>query len=241
MKEWPLVGRDAVMERLEALLAAGESAGGVMLAGTPGVGKSRVGRECLLRAAKAGYATMRVAAIEAASSIPFGAFAPLLPASLPAADRAERHQEMLQGAAARILEAGGGRPVGLLIDDAHLLDGASATLAYQLALMPRVFVILAVALGEPAPDAVTGLWKDGVVERLDLGPMDADTIGELLVEVLGGAVESETLEYVQSRSSGNVLFLRHLVLAALQSEALREDDGVWRLVRPLDEIGRAHV
>lgn len=233
MNEWPLVGRDAVMQRLETLLAAGESAGGVMLAGSPGVGKSRVGQECLALAARAGYVSMRVTAIEAAASIPFGAFAPLLPSFSATVDRAERHQEMLQGAAAAIVEAGGRRPVALLIDDAHLLDAASAALAYQLALMPSVFVVLAVALGEPAPDGVTALWKDGVVERLDLGPLDPDTIGELLVDVLG-AVETGTFDYLQSRSSGNVVFLRHLVLAALQSGALREDEGVWRIVRPPD-------
>lgn len=219
------------MSRLPTLLAA-EAGGGVVLAGAAGVGKTRVGTECLGLALKAGYRTARVTATRAASGIPFGAFAPLLPPSLPTAMRADSHQELLQGAAQAIAELGDGKPLALFVDDAHLLDGASATLVHQLALMPGTFVIVAVAVGERCPDAITALWKDGVAERLDIAPIGRGDIAQLLPAVLGGPVDGATLRYLESRSAGNVLYLRHLVLGALDAGALRLDEGVWRLVDP---------
>ena len=42
--------------------------------------------------------------------------------------RSDSQQEMLQGAALAIAELGAGRPLALFVDDAHLLDGASAAL-----------------------------------------------------------------------------------------------------------------
>jgi DNA-binding CsgD family transcriptional regulator len=229
MSEWPLVGRDAAMQRLGTLLTNdGES--GVVLAGAAGVGKTRVGTECLTLATTAGFATARVTATRAASGIPFGAFAPLLPPSVPTVMRSDSQQEMLQGAALAIAELGAGRPLALFVDDAHLLDGASATLVHQLALMPAVFVIVALTVGERGPDAVTALWKDGVAERLDIAPIGREDIAQLLPSVLGGPVDGATLRYLASRSAGNVLFLRHLVLGALDAGALRAEDEVWRLV-----------
>lgn len=220
------------MHRLWTLLTDdGES--GVVLAGAAGVGKTRVGTECLTLATKAGFATARVTATRAASGIPFGAFAPLLPPSVPTVMRSDSQQEMLQGAALAIAELGAGRPLALFVDDAHLLDGASATLVHQLALMPAVFVIVALAIGERGPDAVTALWKDGVAERLDIAPIGGDDIAQLLPAVLGGPVDGATLRYLGSRSAGNVLFLRHLVLGAVDAGVLREEDEVWRLVAPL--------
>jgi ATP-dependent Clp protease ATP-binding subunit ClpA len=47
--DWPLVGRAAELERLEALLA--DRVGGAVLAGPPGVGKTRLGVTSLTVAA----------------------------------------------------------------------------------------------------------------------------------------------------------------------------------------------
>lgn len=78
---WPLVGRG---EELDAAVEAVRAGPGVVLAGVAGVGKTRLGREVVGRVAGRGWAWCWATATAAARPIPFGAFAHLLPASLPA-------------------------------------------------------------------------------------------------------------------------------------------------------------
>ncbi|GAA2071040.1 hypothetical protein [Actinomadura alba] len=59
----------------------------------------------------------------------------------------------------------------LVADDAHLLDRASAALLLHLAQDGGTRLIVTVRLGAAAPDAVTALWKDDRLARLDLGPL----------------------------------------------------------------------
>src|SRR5256885_16066487 len=52
--------------------------GGMVLAGAPGVGKTRLAREALRTAARQGARTHWAAATRSARSLPLGAFAPML-------------------------------------------------------------------------------------------------------------------------------------------------------------------
>ena len=84
-----------------------------------------------------------------------------------------------------------------------------------------------------APEPVTALWKDGIVERLDLVGLDARAIGQLLESVLRGSVDRAVTAHLAVRCQGNVLFLRELVLGALHDGSLCDDGGIWRLVSAL--------
>jgi DNA-binding CsgD family transcriptional regulator len=145
---------------------------------------------------------------------------------------------MLRHAAAALLERAAERRLVLLVDDAHLLDDASATLVHQLALTNAAFVLATVRTGEPAPDAIAALWKDGLVERIDLPSLSAEAIEELLTSVLGGPVDRAAMVRLGVRSQGNALFLRELLLGALADGTLRDDGGIWRLVGPLSPSSR---
>ena len=63
---WPLVGRRSELEVLSAVLAD-TPAGGVVLAGEAGVGKTRLAREALARAEAAGWEVVWLAATRAAA------------------------------------------------------------------------------------------------------------------------------------------------------------------------------
>jgi DNA-binding CsgD family transcriptional regulator len=221
--DWPLVGRAAQLERVGALLRGG--ADGVVLAGAAGVGKTRLAAECLTVASAAGFVPLRAAATQAAARLPLGAFAPLLPDLVAGVDRAE----VLRHVARAIAERGDDRPVALFVDDVHLLDEASAALTHQLARHPGLFLLATLRSGEPARDAVTALWKDGLTDRLDLGPLSEQEVDELLVSVLGGPLEGGTRHRLWTGSAGNVLLLRELVQAALEAGTLREEGGLWEL------------
>ncbi len=224
-RPWPLVGRTHELGLAGALLTGGER-WGVVVAGLAGVGKTRLASEWLALAEARGLATARVKAGQAARSLPFGALAPLLPNTI--GSRTEP-ADMLWRAREAIVGLGAGRRLVLLVDDAHLLDDASATLVHQLVATRSVFVILTVRTGEAAPEPVVALWKDELAERVDLEPLTPADVEEVLTGVLGGPVGAATLHQLNERSAGNALYLRELVLAGRESGRLSDADGVWRL------------
>jgi hypothetical protein len=73
--------REAELSYLAEAMAGGRA--GVVLAGSAGVGKTRLAREAIGRAEEAGSATTWVVATRAGASVPFGPFAHLLPETLP--------------------------------------------------------------------------------------------------------------------------------------------------------------
>ena len=158
MPAWRMTGRAAELAQLDAAIEAG-GAGGMVLAGTAGAGKTRLLREALHRASRAGRDVVQVAATRCTATIPFGAVASLLPPGGPATGPA---WELLRRAADQLTRPAPQTPLVVGADDVHLLDRESAALLHHLVLHGAVFLLAAVRAGEPAPDAVTALWKDGL-------------------------------------------------------------------------------
>ncbi|MGW5688039.1 LuxR C-terminal-related transcriptional regulator [Nonomuraea sp. NPDC003754] len=203
---WPFAGRTAELEEIRS------AAGGLVVVGAPGVGKS-----CLVAHAVRdldGVAWVRATA--AAAELPLGAFGPLLPSTPPAGNPL--------GWAADAVRA----PV-LVVDDAHVLDAASAALVHHLVVRGRTRVIATLRTQTPAPDAVRALWKDGLLPRMELAPLTVEETRRLLEQALGGRVEPGTVTRLWEASRGNALYLRELVLAGM----LAERAGVWRWRGPL--------
>ena len=220
---WPLVGRAAELEQVDALIRTGGRS--IVIAGPAGVGKTRLAAECLEVATSHGFAPLRVAATRAAANLPFGPFASLVPDLAPGKDLLD----VLRQIAHEIVERGGAKPVALLVDDAHLLDDLSAALTHLLATRDEVCLVATVRSGEIASDPVVALWKDGLAERIELGPLAPDQVADLLAAALADPVDGATAHRLHKRTEGNVLFLREVVLGALEVGALRRTDGIWRM------------
>lgn len=225
---WPLVGRSDEIERMQRATSTRRA---LVLAGEPGVGKTRLALHLLAEVERAGAATVRLTATRPASQIPFGAFAHLLP-DLDAGE-SRSIEDLFRRCIDGVLALANGRRLVLLADDAHLLDEASASLLRQMALTRAAFVVATIRAGERASDAVIELWKDDEVERLDVTGLPTDDIGRLLVAVLGGPVDRATTDRLAVACQANVFYLRELVLGALEDSTLRDDMGIWRLTGPL--------
>ncbi len=223
---WPFVGREAELDQIAAA-RADPSCTGVLISGAPGIGRSRLAREVVNAAEAAGELTYWAQGTTSSATIPLGAFAALIPDDV----RSDEPLELIRRSTERVRARAAGRPVCLGVDDAHLLDPASAALVLHLAIAAGVFVVVTVSAGVTAPDAIDSLWKDGGARRLELQPL-GDAAMEALVEAaLDGPVGQSALRRVVDTSAGNVLYARELITGALEEGRLTFDGGLWQLHR----------
>jgi DNA-binding CsgD family transcriptional regulator len=222
--EWPFVGRDREIVMLRRSFNAPSR--GAIVVGSAGVGKTRFVNEALV-GEETHSNILRVAGSPGLAHVPLGVFTPFVPSLADLVEteptRLTRHVAaylMSQAERARLL---------IFVDDAHLMDEVSAAVLAQLVAQREVFTVLALRSGESAPDAVTNLWKDGLAKRIDLAPLGVDESAELVSRALSGVVDSSTSDWLAARSAGSPLFLRELIMGALNAGALRCDDGVWGL------------
>ncbi|MFZ0122268.1 MAG: hypothetical protein WAL99_23070 [Pseudonocardiaceae bacterium] len=218
---WPLTGRAEELSLISGLTRGREGPTGVVLAGAAGVGKTRLAREALAAAQQRGAVTRWAVATASARALPLGAFAATVGVVGPDPARLVRQ-------ASDALLAGGGR-AGVIVgvDDAHLLDELSAVLVHQLVLRQAATVVLTLRTGETAPDAITALWKDGHLSRLELQPLSADETATLVEARLAGPVDSAAARRLWSMTRGNALYLRQLVEGELESHRLHQVAGLW--------------
>ena len=224
-----LVGRDEELRLVERALAAGA---GVVVMGAAGVGKTRLARAAAL-ALEPPRPIVWVAGTRSAAQVPFGAFAHLLPdCDLPGGDRLA----VMMLARRAVLDVAGDRSI-LIVDDAHLLDRMSAALVHSLALA-KACLVVTVRAGELAPDAVTALWKDNLLECLELQPLGQGEVGELVAQLLDGPVEAQATAQVWDATRGNPLFCCELVRAAKTTGVLSRERDVWRWQGAFPGAGR---
>ena len=219
---WPLTGRAEELSVISGLICRRNGPAGIVLAGAPGVGKTRLAREALAAAQRRGALTRWAVATASARTLPLGAFAATLGVVGPDPARLVRQ-------ASDALLAGAERAAVIVgVDDAHLLDDLSATLVHQLALRRTATLVLTLRTGETAPDAVTALWKDGHLTRLELQPLSQDETAVLVGARLSGPVDAAAARRLWSITQGNALYLRQLVDGELEASRLEQVAGVWR-------------
>jgi DNA-binding NarL/FixJ family response regulator len=220
----PLVGRTEELAFCEELLTQPDATG-VVITGAAGVGKTRLASEVLEAAADRGYATVRVTATEAGRAIPLGPFAGFFPVD----SGVDAAPAQLLGLARRAICAReDGRRVVLLVDDAHLLDPASAMLVQQVTAAREAMVIATVRSGEPVADAVIALWKDHGCEYLELQPLSLEESGVLVESLVGGDVDGQTKHRLWEASRGVPLMVRELVLDGVKQGSFVPSHGMWR-------------
>jgi DNA-binding CsgD family transcriptional regulator len=239
LPRWPIVGRRSELEVFGRALGSGEHVG-LVIHGRAGVGKTRLADECARQAAASGHPTERVVGSRTTALLPLGAVAALLAGGLgrPGADGQVNAVALFEQVRRTLHERHDGRRLVTVADDVSLLDAASLALLGYLAAQRAIFLIATVRTGEPVPDLLTGLWRDGRVERVDLHDLSRAHLDTLLHLALAGPIEAGAGREFWDVTRGNPLYVHELVLGALESGALVERSGVWHLEDRLPETSR---
>lgn len=209
---WPFTGRGEELELVRRALGAGRS--GIVVTGPPGRGRGRLAAEAVR-----GTECVRVAGTPETRGTALAAFAPLLPEGVT-----------LHRAVQLLADVG-----LLLVDDAHLLDDGSAALVHQLAVQGRTRLLVLVADGVPAPDAVARLRSGDLLPRLALDPLPREDVVQLLSAATGLRPEPLTANRLHRLAGGDLGLLRDLLDAVRdQGPAGRSADRAeWRWRGPL--------
>jgi DNA-binding CsgD family transcriptional regulator/tetratricopeptide (TPR) repeat protein len=226
LARWPLTGRDALVSR--AVAGLGGSIRTIVVSGESGAGKTRVAEAIGEAVAADGWTVLHASATGIMSTVPLGALLPLLPLGeglvAPPADPGA-----LLHAAIAAVERRGPAPRLLVLDDLSVLDPLSTILVAQLVAVDAVRLVATIRDGEPLPDPFVSTWNPDRAMRLSLAPLDVTAVADLLASVLGAPVAHRAVAELHRESGGNPLYLRELVLGALDSGRLSEQSGVWHL------------
>lgn len=220
---WPFTGREDELDLLRRSLTGARH--GIVVTGPSGRGKTR-----LVAEAVRGAGCARVTGTPGMRRLDFAAFAHLLPGEVPP------HHAVRLPAGVRLL----------VVDDAHLLDDASAALVHQLAVHGRTrLVVIAADDGTPVPAAVSRLWTGELLPRLALEPLPREETARLLTAGAGRAPEPLTTGRLHRLCGGDLRLLRELVGALREGGLLAPVEGgdawAWRGPVPVTAAVRERV
>lgn len=257
----PLVGRSAALDRLRAA-ALGSPRGLVLVCGEPGAGKTRLVESALpqalwlpcqeaLRAAPLHAAAAYVEdSLEALRPLPNFAshariLARLLPAALPDEDVSgsgpsghELAALLVQALQAVFTELG--RTV--VLDDLQWADADTLDLVDALAHggpRPVVATVRSGEIGAALASRLETLHTEGLLHRLDLAPLDAAALGQLVAELSGQTGGAPRFaQWLHGHSAGNPFFALETLRALFAEGRLQADAQGWHSV--LDSLSSGY-
>ncbi|MFB8274593.1 AAA family ATPase [Nocardia colli] len=228
----PMVGRDAELKALAALLDGPAEQSGILIEGEPGIGKSALVEAAVAAAAVAGLRVLRAAGIEAERNLPYAGLhrlvyplrrgfdalparqAEALTTALGMSDASGDPSPYLVGLAALtvLADAAADRPLLVVAEDVHWLDPASADV---LAFVARRI--------EAEPLVLVGTLRDGSTSPLcdaGLTAMRLDGLSEdeatALLDSSAADLPAAVRQRVRTEARGNPLALIELPTAAAE-------------------------
>ncbi|MET9338772.1 LuxR C-terminal-related transcriptional regulator [Nonomuraea sp. NPDC003804] len=218
---------------LELFQAAGPGAGGVLLLdGGFGTGKSRFLAEVVATATERGFG----AAVGQAEA--FGGLVPMAPLLAafdePSSEAIDSPVVLVERLRARAEALAGIRPVLVALDDLQWADPATLmalrTLQRQLSALPIVWLLArSTCVRRTEAERLFALMEGEGAGRVELGPLPADAVAELIAGFLP-APPSRELSELAAGAAGNPLLLTELLAGLRDEESLQVVGGQTRLV-----------
>ncbi|MFF2823100.1 LuxR C-terminal-related transcriptional regulator [Arthrobacter koreensis] len=224
----PFLGRTALVQAMAGCLAPDSTASGSLIIGEAGSGKSALMRHVLALYGQEAY-TVNVRGSAFAGRTAFGALTFLLSELDP--ESASHPVLILRGLSELIRERAQGRQVILAVDNAEELDEFSAMVLSQMVANRSAHMFAAFRDFSAAPAEFMGLWREGLLARLDLEPLLPPECSHLLESELRGPVSRAAAEELTGISGGNPSLLLAAAEDYRESGRIRSWDGVWVLDR----------
>ncbi|WP_354178797.1 LuxR C-terminal-related transcriptional regulator [Arthrobacter sp. UYP6] len=219
------MGRREVTQAILSRLTSGGGAG-CILVGEAGSGKTALIHHVLRQCSTDTY-VVHVRGSAFSGRTPFGALTFLLSDLEP--DVASHPVLILRGLTRLIQERAQGRNVLLAVDNAEGLDEFSAMALSQMVLSRTAGLLACFRDFSRAPAEFTGLWREGILSRVDLEPLDLAETAELLSAQLGGPVSGSAVASLHRHTGGNPHLLALGCADFRESGRLRSSGRVWVL------------
>lgn len=207
----PASEREGYIEEIASALRSGH---GVLVLGDAGVGKSHLVTTALLRTGH-----------EADLVLPDTLAEPVDAAGSGVLDRLAEFR-------GRLATAPDGQAPILRVEDAHLFDPAGAEAVAALAHAGEVRCVITARTVAGATSPWHELWRDGVLERIDVHQLSVTEVEAMLVADLGGPVLTDTVHSIWAETGGNAFHVRELAADQRAEGRLTEREGVWVLHGP---------
>ena len=235
------VGRTLELARIGQLLEQvreGGAGGGFCVVGAAGVGKTRLVSETARVAAQLGIRVAGTSCLPLTTVLPFDPALELLRRlGVPtgSARIGGSARELFGIVVERLEQTSVSGPLLLCLDDLQWSDAGTVDLVHyclsRLHDLPLVW-LLATRSGNSTARVVHRLERDGLVERLELGPLSGAETRVLAQAILEHTdVGEELLEVVYERTAGNpflcVELLRSLSPAPAAADGLGDGDSSW--------------
>ncbi len=221
-------GRHAVVAEVRASLE-NRAGNGVILVGEYGVGKSFVARQ-VVNAIRLDALVLSLRCSSSTAGIDYGALGPMLN-DLGVTDLGEISVagplEVLSCTARVLAEQANGQKVVLFIDNVQNLDDASALVITQLAVKGVISVLAACESLTSAPTEIIGLWRDGLLHRVDVPPFSEAATAQWLENVMNSQISRAAAEALWTAGGGNPRFLEVIMHEQIQARTLIKRDDVW--------------
>jgi DNA-binding SARP family transcriptional activator len=229
----PFVGRSAEIRQLRALWSGAVVGKGraqlALLAGEPGIGKTRLAARFARELHEAGGAVLYGACLQTALR-PYEPFAEAFGSPLHGADAVAALEDHL----AELTEA---RPVLLVLDDLHWTDRGTLALLGQLVRMGfagRMVVLAAYReTGTADPqlrEAVAEVRRNCDVTRLRLEGLPEEDVRSLLVANVETSAAAQHAGAIHRRTDGNPFFVREVARHLLEGADAEIPDAVREVV-----------
>ncbi|MHA7222343.1 LuxR C-terminal-related transcriptional regulator [Arthrobacter sp. RHLT1-20] len=230
-----LTGRSDDLRSAVAALQGGTHVA-VMLLGDSGIGKSTL-LEAVVAELHSEVTPVRIHGSPSLTNVPYGVLGPFI-VGLPVQE-ATSQLAVLRTFWSHLEDERHttGKPLLLIVDDAHDLDEATAGILVELAAAGWAKLLVAAASRPGLPEPLLQLWFEGIAVRLDLRPLTQQQTNEMLERGLGPQVLPNVAEILWEASAGNPLLLNGLIEDAKSDGTLLQRNGVWLLTRPLNSHG----
>lgn len=216
-------GRHGVVAAVRQVFETG-AASGAIIVGEYGVGKTFVARQVVESIAHDSLIlSLRCSPITA--TMQYGALSPVLnelgDISL------DNPLSVLRDVSKSLKERGKGRRVVFFVDNIQSLDDHSAMIITQLAASGTAKILAACDSLSSAPSEIIGLWRDGLMRRVDLTTFSETETRCWLGHMLGAPVSAAAARALWTVGGGNPRYLEVVLQEQLEAETLVRRDGVW--------------